>query len=106
MNEERRRELAADCAELAAMLAPAIENITAKLAPILADLYEACAQAITFVGENLVIQSDAFIEIYAVAQGVPLKWLYIYRHTKKRRTRKKYAKLLTDAAIAYMEESK
>ena len=101
--DEAKKKLDTGMADLAAELVPVFTDICAVFSQILAEMVDALAKAIKQIAETLVIQSDVFIEFYARAQGAPAKWFYIYRHTKKRRTRKKYKKLLANAAIAYME---
>lgn len=101
--DEAKKKLDAGMTDLGAELVQVFTDIYEKTVPILAEMFDAIVKGIEQIAETLVIHFDVFIEFYARAQGAPAKWFYIYRHTKKRRTRKKYKKLLTNAAIAYME---
>lgn len=100
MNEEAYAVL---YTSLAAAFAPAMRSIIDVLGPILHNMYDTFSKAICEIGDWFAVYFEDLIVVYALASGVPPKWVYIYQHTKKYRTRKKYYKLLLAAAAAYLE---
>lgn len=96
----------ADLIEAGSALVDGLRAPPETVTPMMTSL----AESLQTIFRNIALQISDIFEVIMVASaieyGIPAKWLYIYRHTKKRRTKKKYRKLIFDASLAYMEEQK
>lgn len=94
----------AEDAFTAEMLQPLVEAMTdlvRKLAEAIAPVIEKLARAITAAVKNITKQINAIWEELLHSVATRKEW-YLYKHAKKRRTRKKYKNRLTKRLLAMM----
>lgn len=82
MTPEEARRLREQIAQAAAPLADALAAVAAALASAFRAYLDAVRDSLT----------PFAVQLSAALRMIPRKWLRIYRHTKKRRIRKKYEK--------------
>lgn len=94
----------AEDAFTAEMLQPLVEAMTdlvRKLAEAIAPVIEKLARAITAAVKNITKQINAIWEELLHSVATRKEW-HLYKHAKKRRTRKKYKNRLTKRLLAMM----
>lgn len=103
MNDCNAQDIIKMGAAIAEEFASLLQNLCEYVTPMMAELAASLQMIFRGIARQCSDTFEALMLSSAIEHGIPAKWLYIYRHTKKRRTKKKYRKLIFDAALAFME---